>query len=197
MQTHTSSAPQSSRRDAQVIGLVGLAHGTSHFFHLILAPLFFWLKPAFGLSYAELGLLVFAMLLVAAFGATVEANQFDEIRPGFWLPAALIGTLFLGLHMVVRFTAPYADPVLLPAVALINGIGVAFLRRLDTQGVVRPGRSPGGQRRYSRLDIARVQHVTRLADEGMTLAGIRRILLLEAEVADLRNQIAALQAAAT
>jgi cell division protein FtsW (lipid II flippase) len=80
---------------------------------------------------AELGLLVFAMLLVAAFGATVEANQFDEIRPGFWLPAALIGVLFLGLHMVVRFTAPYADPVLLPSVALINGIGVAFLRRLD------------------------------------------------------------------
>ena len=43
------------RRDAQVIGLVGVAHGTSHFFHLILAPLFPWIKDAFGLSYAELG----------------------------------------------------------------------------------------------------------------------------------------------
>ena len=80
---------------------------------------------------AELGLLLFAMLLVAAFGATVEANQFDEIRPNFWVPAALIGALFAGLHVVVRFTAPFADPVLLPSVALINGIGVAFLRRLD------------------------------------------------------------------
>ena len=33
--------------------------------------------------------------------------------------------------MVVRYTAPYADPVIIPAVALINGLGVGFLRRLD------------------------------------------------------------------
>nr|BFE66861.1 hypothetical protein GCM10020092_001620 [Actinoplanes digitatis] len=39
--------------------------------------------------------------------------------------------LFLGLHLVVRYVAPYADPVLIPAVALINGLGVGFLRRLD------------------------------------------------------------------
>ncbi|WP_229076743.1 FtsW/RodA/SpoVE family cell cycle protein [Actinoplanes sp. DH11] len=80
---------------------------------------------------AELGLLIFAMLIVAVFGATVEANQFDEIRMTSWIPAALVGILFLGLHIVVRYTAPFADPVLLPAVALINGIGVGFLRRLD------------------------------------------------------------------
>ncbi|MEV6342117.1 FtsW/RodA/SpoVE family cell cycle protein [Actinoplanes sp. NPDC051851] len=80
---------------------------------------------------AELGLLAFAMLLVMAFGATVEANQFDTITSTFWVPAVLLSILFLGLHVVIRFTAPYADPVLLPAVALINGIGVAFLRRLD------------------------------------------------------------------
>ncbi|WP_433834270.1 FtsW/RodA/SpoVE family cell cycle protein [Actinoplanes sp. CA-015351] len=80
---------------------------------------------------AELGLLAFAMSIVAVFGATVEANQFDEIRMTSWIPAALVGILFLGLHVVVRYTAPFADPVLLPAVALINGIGVGFLRRLD------------------------------------------------------------------
>lgn len=73
----------------------------------------------------------------------------------------------------------------------------AFLRRLDTERIVQPQRSEGGQRRYSRLDIARVQHVSTMADEGMTLAGIRRILVLEAEVADLRAQIATLQGAAT
>ncbi|WP_172898838.1 MULTISPECIES: FtsW/RodA/SpoVE family cell cycle protein [unclassified Actinoplanes] len=71
------------------------------------------------------------MLLVATFAATVEANQFDKLSGTFWVPPALLSLLFLGLHVVVRFVAPYADPVLIPAVALINGIGVAFLRRLD------------------------------------------------------------------
>jgi cell division protein FtsW (lipid II flippase) len=80
---------------------------------------------------AELGLLAFAMTLVAIYAATVEANQFDTIHPTFWIPAALLLALFVGMHFVVRFTAPYADPVLLPAVALINGLGVSFLRRLD------------------------------------------------------------------
>jgi cell division protein FtsW (lipid II flippase) len=80
---------------------------------------------------AELGLLAFAMVLVAAYGATVEANQLETITTTFWVPAALLSILFLALHFVVRFTAPYADPVLIPAVALINGLGVGFLRRLD------------------------------------------------------------------
>jgi cell division protein FtsW (lipid II flippase) len=80
---------------------------------------------------AELGLLALAMVIVAIYSAVVESNQYDTVTPTFWLPAALLGVLFLGLHFVVRFTAPYADPVLIPAVALINGLGIAFLRRLD------------------------------------------------------------------
>jgi MerR family transcriptional regulator/heat shock protein HspR len=65
----------------------------------------------------------------------------------------------------------------------------AFLRRLDNEDVVRPARSDGGQRRYSRADIAVVQQVWSMAGEGMTLPGIRRILELEAEVASLRTQL--------
>jgi MerR family transcriptional regulator, heat shock protein HspR len=80
-------------------------------------------------------------------------------------------------------------------VAGMLGVQPAFLRRLDAEEVVRPARSDGGQRRYTRLDIAVVQHVVRMADDGMTLPGIRRILTLEAEVADLQRQIAELQAA--
>ncbi|WP_285558079.1 FtsW/RodA/SpoVE family cell cycle protein [Actinoplanes regularis] len=71
------------------------------------------------------------MALVAMFAWTVEANQFGTVSGTFWVPPVLLSILFLGLHAVVRMTAPYADPVLIPAVALINGIGVAFLRRLD------------------------------------------------------------------
>jgi cell division protein FtsW (lipid II flippase) len=80
---------------------------------------------------AELALLVLAMALVAAYSATVQANLFDAVTPDFWVPAAVLGAVFLGLHLVIRFLAPYADPALVPAVALLNGIGVGFLRRID------------------------------------------------------------------
>lgn len=69
----------------------------------------------------------------------------------------------------------------------------AYLRRLDVEQVVSPARSDGGQRRYSRTDITAVQHVTAMTVEGMTLPGIRRILELEAEVAELRRQVAELR----
>ena len=70
----------------------------------------------------------------------------------------------------------------------------AFLRRLDEFGVVRPSRSGGGQRRYSRREIVTVQYVVQLTSEGMTLAAIRRVLELEAQVRDLELQVAELQA---
>ena len=76
-------------------------------------------------------------------------------------------------------------------VAGILGVQPAFLRRLDVEEVVQPARSDGRQRRYSRAEIGRVQHVSEMAGEGMTLAGIRRILVLEAEVADLKQQLEA------
>jgi MerR family transcriptional regulator, heat shock protein HspR len=71
----------------------------------------------------------------------------------------------------------------------------AFLRRLDQHHVVRPSRSEGGQRRYSRNEITVVQYVVRLADEGMTLAAIRRVLALEARVRELEAERDALRAA--
>ena len=70
----------------------------------------------------------------------------------------------------------------------------AFLRRLDEFGVVRPSRSDGGQRRYSRREVVRVQYVVRLTGEGVTLAGIRRILELEAQVARLEQECSELRA---
>ncbi len=69
------------------------------------------------------------------------------------------------------------------------GVQPAFLRRLDTEAVVRPARSDGGQRRYTRLEILMVEKVVGLADEGLTLAGIRRLLVLEDRVRDLQRQL--------
>ncbi|MCW3842950.1 FtsW/RodA/SpoVE family cell cycle protein [Micromonospora yasonensis] len=80
---------------------------------------------------AELSLLLLAIVLVAAYSATVEANVLDTVTSDFWIPAATLGLVFVGLHLVIRWLAPFADPALLPAVALLNGIGVGFLRRYD------------------------------------------------------------------
>jgi MerR family transcriptional regulator, heat shock protein HspR len=79
-------------------------------------------------------------------------------------------------------------------VAQMLEIQQAFLRRLDEHRVVRPSRSNGGQRRYTRNEITVVQYVVRLVDEGMTLPGIRRVLMLEAQVSELTNQINGLRA---
>lgn len=72
----------------------------------------------------------------------------------------------------------------------------AFLRRLDSEQLVSPDRSIGGQRRYSRAEIHRVQRVNELAGEGLTLAGIKRLLALEAEVAALRAEVKRLSGSA-
>jgi DNA-binding transcriptional MerR regulator len=70
----------------------------------------------------------------------------------------------------------------------------AFLRRLDEFRVVRPSRSAGGQRRYTRREITVVQYVVNLVDEGMTLTAVRRVLELEERVRELEAQRDALQA---
>jgi MerR family transcriptional regulator, heat shock protein HspR len=70
----------------------------------------------------------------------------------------------------------------------------AFLRRLDQLSVVRPSRSAGGQRRYTRHEITVVQYVVNLVDEGMTLPGVRRVLELEERVRQLEAQRDALAA---
>lgn len=79
----------------------------------------------------ELRLLLLAMLVVAGFAAVVEMHLLETLTSDFWVPAAILTGLFIAANIALRILAPYADPTLLPAVALLNGIGVAFLRRLD------------------------------------------------------------------
>ena len=80
-------------------------------------------------------LLLFGMLVVLVYSAAVETGLLESVTPDFWVPVVIVFAIFLGVHIAIRFLAPYADPVLLPTVALINGLGVAFLRRLDLGAV--------------------------------------------------------------
>jgi MerR family transcriptional regulator/heat shock protein HspR len=91
--------------------------------------------------------------------------------------------------VVLPFDDEHAPLYSVGQVAGMLDVQPAFLRRLDVEEVVQPARSDGGQRRYSRSEINRVQQVSAMAGDGMTLASIRRILLLEAEVADLQHQL--------
>ncbi len=74
-------------------------------------------------------------------------------------------------------------------VASMLDVQPAFLRRLDVEQVVQPARSPGGQRRYSRVEIDRISAVAGLMKNGMTLAGASRILDLEQQVSNLQRQL--------
>ncbi|MHB1987962.1 MAG: MerR family transcriptional regulator [Acidimicrobiales bacterium] len=80
-------------------------------------------------------------------------------------------------------------------VADMLGVQPAFLRRLDAENVVQPARSAGGQRRYTKSEVMTLDKVVELTGEGLTLAGIRRVLVLEACVRDLERQLAEARAA--
>lgn len=80
---------------------------------------------------AELMLLCFAAVITMAALLIVEANQQRGLRwdlTGYGL--AFLG-VFGGAHLVVRRFAPYTDPLLLPIVALLNGLGLVMIHRLD------------------------------------------------------------------
>jgi len=90
------------RQDARVIGLVGLAHGTSHFYHLILAALIPWLKPEFNLSYGELGLLMTVFFAVSGVGQAMAGFVVDRFSARVVL---MSGIALLGMSAVVLSSA--------------------------------------------------------------------------------------------
>jgi MFS family permease len=81
-----------------VISLLSLAHGSSHFFHLILPPLFPWLKTEFALSYAELGLLMSVFFVVSCIVQAASGFLVDRIGAR---PVLFAGVGLLALSAVV------------------------------------------------------------------------------------------------
>ena len=67
--------------------------------------------------------------------------------------------------------------------AEVLGVRQAFLRALDAAGAVRPQRTPGGRRRYSRRQLACAARARELVDQGHTLAAAQRIVALEDDLA--------------
>jgi cell division protein FtsW (lipid II flippase) len=79
----------------------------------------------------ELAQLIFAVLIVMVADAVVDATLNDHISTDVLTYGLGFGLIYLVAHVAVRWLAPYADPVILPAVALLNGLGLVLIRRLD------------------------------------------------------------------
>ncbi|HYD59031.1 MAG TPA: MFS transporter [Noviherbaspirillum sp.] len=122
----STAAVSGFRQDAQVISLVGIAHGVSHFFHLILAPLFPWLKEEFSLSYAELGLLMTVFFVVSGIGQALAGFVVDRVGARAVL---FSGIGFLGLSALVLSQAN-SYPMLL-AGSMLAGLGNSVFHPAD------------------------------------------------------------------
>ena len=113
--------PVPLRQDARIISLIGLAHLISHFFQLIIAPLFPWLKTEFGLSYAALGFVMTVIFVVSAGSQAIAGFVVDRFGAGITLLGGLaclaLGTVGFGI------SASYANLLVSAAViGLGNGV---------------------------------------------------------------------------
>ncbi|WP_198968615.1 MFS transporter [Xylophilus sp. ASV27] len=127
---HSSNGPVPSvpalRQDATLIGLVGLAHGISHFSQLLLAPLFPWLKEAFGVGYAELGFVLTVFFVVSCAVQALSGFIVDRYSPR---PVLFAG---LGLLALAAFCYALAQSyAMLLVCAVVGGIGNGVFHPVD------------------------------------------------------------------
>ena len=72
--------------------------------------------------------------------------------------------------------------------AELAGMHAQTLRLYERRGLVSPSRTGGGSRRYSSIDISRLQRIQELTNAGLNLEGVRRVIELEAQVARLEAE---------
>ena len=130
MTTTTATLPGTpappARQDVTLIGLVGLAHGISHFSQLLLPPLFPWLKDAFHVSYAELGLLLTIFFVVSCVVQALSGFVVDRYgpRPVLFAGLGLIGVAAVGFGVSPNYWA-------LAFFAVVAGIGNGVFHPVD------------------------------------------------------------------
>jgi MFS family permease len=122
----TATPSTNLRSDAQLIGLVGLAHAISHFSQLILAPLFPWLKDAFNVSYTELGAVLTVFFVVSCIVQAASGFIVDKLGPR---PVLFVG---LGALALAAFGYAMAQSYwMLLACAIVGGIGNGVFHPVD------------------------------------------------------------------
>ena len=124
---HDSTAPAVPlQQDATIIGLVGLAHASSHFGHLLLPLLFPVFMTEFGLSYSELGLLMTTFFVVSGVGQASAGFVVDRLgaRPLLFVALGIFVAACLAASLVTGYTG-------LILVAALAGLGNATFHPVD------------------------------------------------------------------
>ena len=93
-----------------------------------------------------------------------------------------------------RLDDPDYPALTMSQAAELLGVQAAFLRSLDSSGVLSPHRSPGGHRRYSRTQLSVAARMRGLLDDGHSLASAETIVGLQDELAEARADVARLEA---
>jgi MFS transporter, FSR family, fosmidomycin resistance protein len=122
----TAASTSSRASDIKTIGLVGLAHGTSHFFHMLLPPLFAVFAAEFHLSFAALGMLVTVFFAISGIGQALAGFLVDRVGARPVLCAALL--CFAGAAVVASQAQGLAG---LMAAAALAGLGNAPFHPVD------------------------------------------------------------------
>ncbi|MFP3580940.1 FtsW/RodA/SpoVE family cell cycle protein [Arthrobacter sp. fls2-241-R2A-200] len=82
----------------------------------------------------ELALLVLALSVGIGASALVSINSTNGLNGDFWFQSSLLAAAAFAFHLVLRLRAKYADPVILPIVIALNGLGLALIHRMDAPG---------------------------------------------------------------
>ena len=130
------------QRDARVIGVVGAAHFTSHFFQLVLPPLFPLMRESLGLSFTELGLLMAVFFSASGIAQVAAGFAVDRFGPHVVLPTGV--ALLAGGMMLIGLAPHYW---LMLAFAALAGVGNSVYHPADyaiLTGRVSPGRRARG-----------------------------------------------------
>lgn len=126
MPAATPAAAASLRADATIISLVGFAHGTSHFFHFVLPPLFPYLMAQFGLTFTQAGFLMSVFFVVSGIGQALAGFVVDRV--------GALRVLYAGIAMLaisgLLLAAANGYPMLVLAAA-VAGLGNCVFHPAD------------------------------------------------------------------
>lgn len=122
----SATLPPQQRKDVEAIAVIGFAHGVSHFFHLLLPPLFPWLMEDFGLSFTGIGATMTVFFVISGVGQALSGFLVDRLGAARVLGGG-IGCFFLAAALLALADG-YA---MLMLVAALAGLGNSVFHPAD------------------------------------------------------------------